>query len=239
MAALDAMTIRLHLPESLQADYVAASCSFGNTGLSPEIEADLSALPEVAAVSPVRTSPVEVDGSATQLAAVDTRTIGQVADLGVTAGRLADVSGLSVARGRQGRVRRAGGGRHAHHDLRPHRSRRAHREGSHRPAAARLRRDGLRGRPRHLRGQRHRPVRPSGLREGGQRGQPRPGQGRPRQCPGRVAQRHPAGPGCVPGEHRRPDRHHPQQPDLRVAGLGHRDRVHERRRTWACSGPSG
>ena len=85
------------LSESLQADYVVASGSFGNTGLSPEIEADLSALPEVAAVSPVRTSPVEVDGSATQLAAVDTRTIDQVADLGVTAGRLADVSGLSVA----------------------------------------------------------------------------------------------------------------------------------------------
>jgi putative ABC transport system permease protein len=85
------------LAVSLTADYVVASGSFGNTGLSPEIEADLSALAEVAAVSPVRSSPIEVDGASSVLAAVDTRTIGPVADLGVTAGRLADVTGASVA----------------------------------------------------------------------------------------------------------------------------------------------
>ncbi|MEA2704758.1 MAG: putative transport system permease protein, partial [Actinomycetota bacterium] len=85
------------LSESLQADYIVASGAFGNGGLSPEIEADLSALPEVAGVSPVRSSPIEVDGAASEVAAVDTRTIDQVADLGVTAGRLADVSGSSVA----------------------------------------------------------------------------------------------------------------------------------------------
>jgi putative ABC transport system permease protein len=86
------------LSESLQADFVVASSgSFGGSGLSPEIEADLSALPEVAAVSPVRSSPVDVGGTTSELAALDTDTIGPVADLGVTAGRLADVSGLSVA----------------------------------------------------------------------------------------------------------------------------------------------
>jgi len=85
------------LSKSLRADYVVASGSFGNGGLSPEIEADLSALPEVAAVSPLRSSPVEVSDASSQVAAVDTQTIGQVADLGVTAGRLADVSGASVA----------------------------------------------------------------------------------------------------------------------------------------------
>ncbi|MFN2505018.1 MAG: ABC transporter permease [Acidimicrobiales bacterium] len=85
------------LSESLQADYVVASGSFGNGGLSPEIESDLSALPEVTTVSPVRSSPIEVGGASSEVAAVDTRTIGQVADLGVTAGRLADVTGLSVA----------------------------------------------------------------------------------------------------------------------------------------------
>jgi putative ABC transport system permease protein len=85
------------LSESLKADYVVASGSFGNAGLSPEIEADLSALAEVAAVSPVRSSPIEVDGDPSLLAAVDTETIGPVADLGVTAGRLSDVTGASVA----------------------------------------------------------------------------------------------------------------------------------------------
>jgi putative ABC transport system permease protein len=85
------------LSVSLKADYVVASGSFGKAGLSPEIEADLSAQPELAGVSPVRSSPVEVDGVSSELAAVDTATIGPVADLGVTAGRLSDVVGASVA----------------------------------------------------------------------------------------------------------------------------------------------
>ncbi|MDQ3642479.1 MAG: ABC transporter permease [Actinomycetota bacterium] len=85
------------LSESLQADYVVAAGSFGAGGLSPEIEADLSALREVATVSPARSTAVEVDGASSELAAVDIRTIGRVADLGVTAGRLADLSGASVA----------------------------------------------------------------------------------------------------------------------------------------------
>ncbi|HEX7196556.1 MAG TPA: FtsX-like permease family protein, partial [Candidatus Limnocylindria bacterium] len=85
------------LSESLKADYVVTSGSLGSGGLSPEIETDLAALPEVAAVSPVRSTTVEVDGTSTEVAALDTRTISEVADLGVTAGRLADVSGPSVA----------------------------------------------------------------------------------------------------------------------------------------------
>jgi putative ABC transport system permease protein len=85
------------LSESLKADYVVTSGSLGNGGLSPEIEADLAALPEVAAVSPVRSTTVEVDGTSTEVAGLDTQTISEVADLGVTAGRLADVSGPSVA----------------------------------------------------------------------------------------------------------------------------------------------
>jgi putative ABC transport system permease protein len=85
------------LSKSLQADYVVASGSFGNGGLSPEIEADLSALPEVATVSPLRSSPIAVGDASSVVAAVDTQVIDQVADLGVTAGRLADVAGASVA----------------------------------------------------------------------------------------------------------------------------------------------
>ena len=85
------------LSESLKADYVVGAGSFGGGGLSPEIEADLSALREVAAVSPARATSVEVGGTSTELAAVDIRTIDRVADLGVRAGRLADLSGPSVA----------------------------------------------------------------------------------------------------------------------------------------------
>jgi putative ABC transport system permease protein len=83
--------------KSLQADYVVASGSFGTGGLSPEIEADLSALPQVAAVSPLRTSPVGVGDGSSQVAAVDTQVIDQLATLDVSAGRMADVSGTSVA----------------------------------------------------------------------------------------------------------------------------------------------
>jgi putative ABC transport system permease protein len=85
------------LSQSLQADYVVASGSFGTGGLSPEIEAQLAALPEVAAVSPVRSSAIEVGRTSSEVAAIDIGTIGRVADLGVTAGRLADLSGASVA----------------------------------------------------------------------------------------------------------------------------------------------
>ncbi|CAA9238816.1 MAG: ABC transporter, fused permease protein [uncultured Acidimicrobiales bacterium] len=85
------------LSESLQADYVVASGSLGNAGLSPDIEADLSALREVATVSPARSTAVRVDGASSEIAAIDTHTIARVADLGVTAGRLADLSGASIA----------------------------------------------------------------------------------------------------------------------------------------------
>ncbi|MEA2973404.1 MAG: putative transport system permease protein [Actinomycetota bacterium] len=83
--------------KSLQADYVVASGSFGTGGLSPEIEADLSALPEVAAVSPLRSSPIAIGDGSSQVAAVDTAVISQLADMAVTSGRIEDVSGTSVA----------------------------------------------------------------------------------------------------------------------------------------------
>jgi putative ABC transport system permease protein len=85
------------LSQSLQADYIVASGSFASGGLSPEIEAELSRLPQVATVSPVRSSAVEVGGASSEVAAIDIGTIARVADLGVTAGRLADLSGSSVA----------------------------------------------------------------------------------------------------------------------------------------------
>ncbi|MEA2932263.1 MAG: putative transport system permease protein, partial [Actinomycetota bacterium] len=97
LASSTKASISSTLSKSLRADYVVASGSFGNNGLSPEIESDLAGLPEVAAVSPLRTTPIADGDSPSQVAAVDTRTIDRVADLGVTAGRLADVTGASVA----------------------------------------------------------------------------------------------------------------------------------------------
>ncbi|MEN3315738.1 MAG: putative transport system permease protein [Acidimicrobiaceae bacterium] len=93
-------SISTTLSKTLQADYVVAagsSVNSGTTGLSPQIEHDLAALPEVGALSPLRVSPVEDGSEASHVAAVDIGTVGRVVDLGVTAGRLADVSGASVA----------------------------------------------------------------------------------------------------------------------------------------------
>ena len=86
------------LGESLQADYVvAATGSFGDGGISPDIEDDLDALPEVAAWAAVRSTAVEVNGGLTEVVALDTERIDEVADLGVIGGALADVTGPSVA----------------------------------------------------------------------------------------------------------------------------------------------
>lgn len=85
------------LSESLKADYIVTAGSFGTGGLSPEIEGELSALREVVTVSPARSTAIEVGGASSEVAAVDIHTIDRVADLGVTAGRLADLSGASVA----------------------------------------------------------------------------------------------------------------------------------------------
>ncbi len=90
-------SIATTLSLSLQADYVVASRSTGIGGLSPEIERELARLPEVAAVSPMRVSPVQDGKAASHVAAVDIAQIGRVSDLGVKAGRLSDVSGASVA----------------------------------------------------------------------------------------------------------------------------------------------
>ena len=85
------------LTESLRADYVVTSGSFGTGGLSTEMESDLAAASQIAAVEPVRSSPVNVDGVDVQVAAVRTATVDTVADLGVTAGRIADVTGAAIA----------------------------------------------------------------------------------------------------------------------------------------------
>ena len=97
LAASTKASISDTLAESLQADFVVTSGAFGAAGISPQVETDLATLAEVAVVSPVRSSPVEVAGAATEVAAVETASIEEVANLGVTAGRIADVTGPSVA----------------------------------------------------------------------------------------------------------------------------------------------
>jgi putative ABC transport system permease protein len=83
--------------KSLRADYVVASGSFGGGGLSPTVGADVARLPQVAAVSPVRSTPVGVGTGSTDVVAVETSTIDRLFDLKVTAGKITDVKGASIA----------------------------------------------------------------------------------------------------------------------------------------------
>ena len=82
---------------SLRADYVIGSGGFGGAGLSPTLGAELATLPQVAAVSPVRSIPVGIGTGSSNVVAVKTSTIEQLLDLKVTAGKITDVTGPSVA----------------------------------------------------------------------------------------------------------------------------------------------
>jgi putative ABC transport system permease protein len=97
LAASTKASIADTLSESLQADFVVTGGAFGAGGLSPEIAADLSAVPGVDLVVPARSTPVSVAGTTTEVAGIDTASLPSVADVGVTGGRLGDVSGGAVA----------------------------------------------------------------------------------------------------------------------------------------------
>ncbi len=83
--------------KSLQADYVIASDAMSGAGLSPTLGAEVAKLPQVAAISPIRTAPVGAGTGSSQVVAVDTSTIGQLFDVQITAGKITDVTGPSVA----------------------------------------------------------------------------------------------------------------------------------------------
>lgn len=82
---------------SFRADYVLDSGVWGEGGFSPSLADELGRLDVVDAVSPVRSSPVGVDGGDTTLWAVETSTFDAVTDLGVTEGALTDVGPGTVA----------------------------------------------------------------------------------------------------------------------------------------------
>jgi putative ABC transport system permease protein len=83
--------------ESLRADYVVDSGSWGNGGLAPSIETDLAALPEVQVLSPMRSVAVGEGTGTTEVLAVNTATIDELMDLEVVEGSITDVHGDGIA----------------------------------------------------------------------------------------------------------------------------------------------
>jgi putative ABC transport system permease protein len=83
--------------ESLRADYVVDSGSFGQGGFAPTIEDELAAVPEVEVLSPMRSIAVGTEtGGTSEVLAVDTSTIDQLMDLEVTEGSITDVHGNGI-----------------------------------------------------------------------------------------------------------------------------------------------
>ena len=85
------------LDSSFKGDLVIDSGTFAGGGLDPQLAADVAEQPEVAAVSGLRNVAAEVDGSGTMIVGVDSSTIADVFDLGVTDGALTDLGDSEIA----------------------------------------------------------------------------------------------------------------------------------------------
>jgi putative ABC transport system permease protein len=78
------------LAKAVQADYIVTDESF--QGLPPAVSERLSALPELAAVSPVRGIQAEIEGDTKDLGAVNGTAFAELIDLDVSAGRVEDLA---------------------------------------------------------------------------------------------------------------------------------------------------
>lgn len=83
--------------ESFRGDVVVDSGSFGDGGFGPDLNQEIDGLDGVAATSPLRFAPAEVDGESTVLVAVDPSALEQIFDIGVEEGSLAELDGGSIA----------------------------------------------------------------------------------------------------------------------------------------------
>ena len=86
-----------NVDRAFRADYVIESGSWGQGGLATELEDQLTGLPEVATISPLRLAPVSIDAGTTEVGGVDTATLDGLYDLDVTQGSIADVHGDAIA----------------------------------------------------------------------------------------------------------------------------------------------
>ncbi len=85
------------IDRSVAGDLIIDSGNLESGGLSPELAARISQLPEVAAVSGVRFGYAEVDGATRNLTGIDPASYGDIVDLGVTDGSLGQLGGKQIA----------------------------------------------------------------------------------------------------------------------------------------------
>lgn len=76
---------------TLRADYVVDSGTFGTGGLAPSLADELSALPEVDAVTGLRLADASIGGSGVMVGSVDTTVMGELFAVDMVAGTVADL----------------------------------------------------------------------------------------------------------------------------------------------------
>jgi len=88
------------IDEQLQVDYIVTSGSGFGTGLSPTLGRAISLLPQVAASTPLRFGPAQIDGEGQFIVAADPKAAAQMFDFGVTSGDFAtmDAQGIAVSK---------------------------------------------------------------------------------------------------------------------------------------------
>jgi putative ABC transport system permease protein len=96
LASSTRASIESAVDRSFRADFVVDSGSW-DQGFATAIEDDLAAVDAVDAISPVRFATVEVDGGPTEAAAVEAAAFGDLYDLEVVDGAIADLAGGGLA----------------------------------------------------------------------------------------------------------------------------------------------
>jgi putative ABC transport system permease protein len=89
------------IDQQIASDYVVNSGgSFGGTGLSPKLDEDIARLPVIAASTPVRIGPAQVNKHVDLITAIDPIPAQKIFDFNPTAGRLSDLGpdGIAVSK---------------------------------------------------------------------------------------------------------------------------------------------
>jgi putative ABC transport system permease protein len=85
------------IDQTVTGDFVIDSETFGFGGISPQLADQLNQLPEVEAATGLRYAFARIDGDAKTVGGVDPATFGQLVDLGVQAGSIADLAPGTIA----------------------------------------------------------------------------------------------------------------------------------------------
>jgi putative ABC transport system permease protein len=97
LAASVQTSIDAALDRSMKADYIVRTNGFGDGRIPVEAEQQLADVEGVQSVSGVRTGAAEVDGSVTQISAVDPKTVNSVFDLQPSAGSISELTTDGIA----------------------------------------------------------------------------------------------------------------------------------------------